>query len=162
VRAGSKVRVIVLPACIEVWHEGKCVARPERCYGRQQAILNLEHYLDVLERKPGALAGSTPLVQLREQGRWPESYDRLWQSLMRRHGKQVGTWEMIELLLLGRQQGYGRLRQAVESALEMGSSDAGAVRYLLTAEDLERPQPELLDVRRLVSIRATLAGAGGL
>ena len=29
-RAGTKVRVIVLPACIEVWHEGKCVARPER------------------------------------------------------------------------------------------------------------------------------------
>ena len=145
-RAGTKVRVIVLPACIEVWHEGKCVARPERCYGRQQAILNLEHYLDVLERKPGALAGSTPLVQWREQGRWPESYDRLWQSLMRRHGKQAGTREMVELLLLGRQHGYGRLRQAVESALEMGSSDAGAVRYLLTAEDLERPQPELLDV----------------
>jgi len=65
---------------------------------------------------------------------------------MRRHGKQAGTREMVELLLLGRQHGYGRLRQAVESALEMGSSDAGAVRYLLTAEGLERPQPELLDV----------------
>src|SRR5438093_11809632 len=41
-RAGTKVRVIVLPACIEVWPEGKCVARPERCYGRQQGIRNLE------------------------------------------------------------------------------------------------------------------------
>jgi hypothetical protein len=30
-------------------------------------LLNLEHYLDVLERKPGAMAGSTPLAQWRQQ-----------------------------------------------------------------------------------------------
>ena len=38
---------------------GRCVARHERCYSRQQQVLDLEHYLDVLSRKPGALAGST-------------------------------------------------------------------------------------------------------
>lgn len=149
VRAGTKVRVVVLPAYVEAWHEGKRIARHERCYSRQQPILNLEHYLDVLERKPGALAGSTPLQQWRQQGRWPDSYDRLWQGLIKRHGKQDGTREMIELLLLGRRHGYDQLKQAVETALEMGSSDAAAVRYLLTAEDLERPQPESLDVGAL-------------
>jgi hypothetical protein len=138
--------VVVWPSSIEAWHEGKCVARHERCYSRQQPILNLEHYLDVLERKPGALAGSTPLEQWRRQGRWPDSYDRLWQSLMKRHGKQAGTREMIELLLEGRRLGYDRLQQAVELALEAGSSDAAAVRYLLNAADLEREQPETLDV----------------
>ena len=35
-------------------------------------IRDLEHYLDVLERKPGALAGSTPLAQRRVQGRMAE------------------------------------------------------------------------------------------
>ena len=35
----------------------------ERSYRRQQQILDLEHYLDVLYRKPGALAGSKPLEQ---------------------------------------------------------------------------------------------------
>ena len=75
VKAGTKVRVVVLPSSIEAWHEGKCIARHERCHSRRQMILNLEHYLDVLERKPGALAGSTPLEQWRRQGRWPESYD---------------------------------------------------------------------------------------
>ena len=53
-------------------------------------VLDLEHYLDVLERKPGALAGSTPLEQWRERGRWPESFDRFWQGLRERHGKQAG------------------------------------------------------------------------
>ena len=65
---------------------------------------------------------------------------------MKRHGKQAGTREMIELLLEGRRLGYDRLQQAVEMALEAGSSDAAAVRYLLRAADLEREQPETLDV----------------
>jgi len=57
VKAGTTVQVKVQPAAIEVWQEGECVARHERCYERGQQILNLEHYLEVLERKPGALAG---------------------------------------------------------------------------------------------------------
>jgi hypothetical protein len=39
--------------------------------------LDLEHYLDVLSKKPGALAGSTPLEQWRAQGRWPTSFDQV-------------------------------------------------------------------------------------
>ena len=76
------------------------MARHERSFGRYEQVLDLEHYLDVLERKPGALAGSTPLQQWRERGRWPESFDRLWQSLDERHGRQAGTRAMIELLTL--------------------------------------------------------------
>jgi hypothetical protein len=52
---------------VELWHEGKRVARHERCYSRQQQILDLEHYLDVLERKPGALSGSTARAQCARQ-----------------------------------------------------------------------------------------------
>src|SRR5437660_1478235 len=76
-RAGTRVQVKVLPAYVEIWHEGQRVARHERCYSHRQEILDLEHYLEVLERKPGALAGSKPLEQWRRQGRWPASYDRL-------------------------------------------------------------------------------------
>jgi hypothetical protein len=146
VRAGTKVRAVIFPAAVEVWHEGKCVARHERCYGRQQKIFNLEHYLDVVERKPRALAGSTPLEQWRRQGRWPDSYDRLWASLRSRHGKQEGTRQMIQLLMVGRDYGYERLRLAVETALELGCSDSAAVRYLVTADGLERVRPEAIDV----------------
>jgi len=62
-RPGSKVEARVNADSVELWHEGKRVAHHERCYSRQQQILDLEHYLDVLERKPGALAGSTALAQ---------------------------------------------------------------------------------------------------
>lgn len=54
---------------------------------RAHLLLDLEHYLDVLERKPGALAGAN----WREQGLWPESHGRLWQDLTRRHGCGAST-----------------------------------------------------------------------
>jgi hypothetical protein len=103
-RVGTRVQIKVLPAQVEMWPEGRLVARHERCYQRRQEMLDLEHYLEVLERKPGALAGSKPLEQWRRQGRWPASYDRLWQRLKERQGQQPGTREMIELLKLGSQQ----------------------------------------------------------
>src|SRR5205814_9674791 len=95
-----------------------------KCYRRKQQSLNLEHYLEVLERKPGALAGPTPPKQWREQGRWPAEYDRFWQGLRERQGKQAGTRQMIELLGLGKKHGYDRLQEAVKSALSTGCHPA--------------------------------------
>ena len=58
---GVEVQAKVYPANVEIWHHGKCVARHERSFGRFEKVLDLEHYLEVLLKKPGALAGSTPL-----------------------------------------------------------------------------------------------------
>ena len=109
------------------------MARHERCYRRQQQILDLEHYLDVLFRKPGALAGSKPLEQKRQAGLWPSSFDRIWQALIERHGKQSGTKQMIDLLKLSQKYGHQKLQDAIESALASGCYDAAAVQHLLNA-----------------------------
>jgi len=146
VRVGLEVQAKVYASYVEVWNEGQCVARHERCYSRLQEILDLEHYLEPLDHKPGALAGSKPLEQWRQKGRWPASYDQIWEQLMIRNGRQNGTRRMIELLQLGKTHGYETLRQAVESALEMGSCDVSTVRYLMTAEQLDRDRPEPIDV----------------
>lgn len=148
-RAGSRTQVRLLPAYVEVWHEQSCVARHERSFDRHQPVLDLEHYLDVLERKPGALAGSTPLEQWRQRGRWPESFDRLWQSLRERHGKQAGTREMIELLRLGPRHGWEALRSAVEQALHLGCTDAAAVRHLVVAGELKHREPPIPEIGSL-------------
>jgi transposase len=135
-RPGTKVKVMVYPQSVEAWHEGKCVALHPRCYGRGQQILNLEHYLDILARKPGAFAGSVPLQQWRENGRWPAELDQLLDSLNDRHGKQEGTRKMIELLLEAQPYGYRQFIAAVEKALACGSKDAAAVSYLLKSSRL--------------------------
>ena len=138
-KPGTRVEAKLLSAYIEIWHEGKCQARHERCYQRRQQIFDLEHYLEPLSRKPGAFAGSAPLAQWRQQGRWTASYDSFWENLNRRHGRQNGTRAMIDILGLGRQHGYDCLEKALKSALALGCSDAEAVRYLITANELDRP-----------------------
>jgi transposase len=145
-KPGTRPQAKLLPAYVEIWQERECVAWHERSFGRYEQVLDLEHYLDVLEKKPGALAGSSPLRQWRERGRWPESFDQLWQSLQERHGRHPGTREMIELLVLGKRHGWERLQQAVEKALALGCTDAAAVRHLLTTGELTRPRTELLDL----------------
>jgi len=141
-KPGTHPHVKLLPAYVEVWQERECVARHERSFLRFAQVLDLEHYLDVLERKPGALAGSSPLAQWRERGRWPQSFDHLWQSLQERHGRYEGTRQMIELLGFGKRHGWDRLKRAIEESLALGCTDAAAVRHLVTAEELIRSRPE--------------------
>jgi len=75
---GTEAEVRVDASDVEVRWEGELVARHARCYQVQQEILVLEHYLGVLERKPGALPHSKALAQYRQAGLWPDSFDRLW------------------------------------------------------------------------------------
>jgi transposase len=148
-RPGTCPQVKLLPAYVEVWQEQQCVARHERSFARHQQVLDLEHYLDVLQKKPGALAGSRPLQQWRERGRWPQSLDRLWESLQTRHGKANGTREMIELLRCGQQHGWTRLLETVDQALALGCTDAAAVRHLLNAPELTHAPARMLDLGEL-------------
>jgi len=151
VAAGETIHAKILPATIELWHDGKLVASHERSYGRQQEILNLEHYLDVLAHKPGALAGSKPLEQWRQQGRWPKSYDQFWEGLIARQGKAAGTKEMIGLVQLGKLHGHDKLRTAIEAALELGCQDSAAVRHLLAGASLRKAPSEPLEVGALAA-----------
>ena len=109
-------------------------------------MLNLEHYLDVLERKPGAMAGSTPLAQWRAAGRWPECLDAIWRKLETRHGRSGGTREMIALVRAGLSDGWQRLIGAVEEALRLGVTDAAAVVHILRMPDAEDRRRHALDL----------------
>jgi hypothetical protein len=147
VRVGLRVRVRILPAYIEVWHEGGLVACHERNYEQGKEILNLEHYLDVLETKVGAFANSKPLAQWRANGRWPKEFDLLWQRLQLRWGKIEGSRAMVELLIVGRQYGYEKLCEAIKHALECQYNDVAAIKHLVMAKSLVHQGVEsLVDV----------------
>jgi hypothetical protein len=119
---GWRAAAVVGPSEVEIGHDNRCAARHPRCYGHGHQILNLEHYLDVLEKKPGAMAGSTPLQQWRQAGRWPECLDRIWGQLEQGLGKSAGTREMITA-------GAGRKR------VGMGPADSGRGRGVTFGRD---------------------------
>ena len=134
--AGLRVTARVWPSLIEIEHDGTCVARHQRCYGRGHQILNLEHYLDVLEKKPGAMAGSTPLEQWRQAGRWPECLDQIWKQLGGA-ARQERRNQRDDRAGAGRvgDDGWDRLIAAVEEALRLGVTDAAAVLHILHMPD---------------------------
>ena len=63
-KPGVMVEARVHSSVVEFRHNGIGIAQHERSYERSRQILNLEHYLEVLEQKPGALRGSKPLEQM--------------------------------------------------------------------------------------------------
>jgi transposase len=129
---GTRAEVKLDATHVEVRHQGQPVARHERCYKLRQEVLALEHYLGVLERKPGALEHSKALAQYRQAGLWPDSFDRFWRGLIERQGRSQGTRSMIDLLRLIPVHGHAQLRSAIEAALACGSHDAATVRYALS------------------------------
>jgi hypothetical protein len=52
---------------------------------------------------------------------------------------------MIEVIQLGREYSYERLEETITKALELGCSDAEAVRHLLLSGRLSRRSPESID-----------------
>ncbi len=170
-RSGSVVEARVYSSVVEFRQNGVAVARHERSYKRSQQILDLEHYLEVLGRKPGALRGSKPLAQWRAQGRWPDSYDQLWERMNEKHGRQSGTRSMVAVIRMGREFGYAKLESSVARALVLGCTDEAAIRHLLMSDGLqhaaattveigvlaayERPLPTMAEYNQLLTMEVT-------
>ncbi len=53
---------------------------------------------------------------------------------------------MVELLKLGKDVGHDRLREAIETALATGCTDAAAVQHLVQAHNLNHPVCEVMDI----------------
>ena len=63
--AGRRLPVRLSATAVEVLDGSRVVARHERVAGKYAEILVLDHYLEVLARKPGALPGATALARAR-------------------------------------------------------------------------------------------------
>ena len=155
-KPGSVVEARVYSSVVEFRQDGVPIAQHQRSYERAQQILDLEHYLEVIERKPGALRGSKPLAQWRIQGRWPESYDLLWELMNEKQGRQDGTRSMVALLRLGREFGYARLETAVAQAMELGCTDVAAIRHLLMSDQLQHAAATTVEIGALAAYERPL------
>ena len=149
--AGIRVRAQVGAREIAIWHDGKVVATHERLAGKHEASAQLDHYLDLLARKPGALARSLALRQERDRGDWPLCFDELWSVIEKRTGRQEAARQMVDVLMLCRELGPHKVELAVRGALAAGACDGRAVALL--ARRTEREDAPVLQLeKRLVGI----------
>jgi len=150
--AGLTVAARVGASDVSFWHDGREVARHERLPGKHGTSAQLDHYLDLLQRKPGALARSLALRQERDRGDWPGCLDELWAQITERVGRQEAARQIVDVMLLCREYTPARVELAIQGALTAGAFDGKAVALL--ARQLQRPTPAALE------IDARLAGIG--
>ena len=167
--AGLKVSARIGAREITINHGGREVARHERLHGKFGTSAQLDHYLELLARKPGGLEHSVALAQERDRGTWPDCFDALWVGLTERYGRSDAARQMVDVVLLCRDHGPAVVELAVRGALTAGAINGPAVAILarraqstgratpppltglearLTAHD--RPAPDLTDYDQLL------------
>jgi transposase len=166
--AGLRVSARIGAREITISHAGRVVARHERLHGRFGTSARLDHYLELLQRKPGGFEHSLALAQERERSAWPAAFDELWAALTARYGRSEAARQMVDVLMLCREHGPDQVVLAVRGALAAGAHDGRAVAVLARRAhttsttpapltDLEprlaahaRPAPDLADYDQLL------------
>lgn len=124
---GRQVRVLLRASHLVVLHGRREIARHERSARRHCMTLVLDHYLEVLARKPGALPGATALVQARESGMFTAEHEAFWAAARRAHGDTAGTRELVEVLLLHRHHSHADVVAGIAAALQVEAVRADVV-----------------------------------
>ena len=122
--AGRRVSVRLSARGVEMFTEGVKVASHVRALHKYSYVLELDHYLEVLATKPGALAGATALVAARASGTFTDAHQRFWDKARLVVGDGAGTKALIEVLLLARSLPPAAIVHAMAHALAGGDFDA--------------------------------------
>jgi hypothetical protein len=99
------------------------VAVHQRSLHKHTQDLLVDHYLEVLAPKPGALAGSTALAQARSQGVFTASHEAFWAQARRDRGDGAGTRALVEVLVLHRTLPAEAVSAGIDAALTVGSTN---------------------------------------
>lgn len=107
---------------VRLYHGTELIAEHTRLYGRNEESLNFDHYLDLLERKPGAMSYARALK--------PSALPPIWLQYLEvlRHTYTRPEKEFIHTLRLLRYIPEQHVHEALRQCLAMGSCSAEVVR----------------------------------
>jgi transposase len=124
---GLTVRVMLRASHLVILDGRTEIARHERSVVKKSQTLVLDHYLEVLLRKPGAMSGSTALAQAREAGVFTMAHEAFWAAAVKAHGEAAGTRALIDVLLLHRRLPAADVIAGITIALHPGATSADVV-----------------------------------
>jgi transposase len=132
------------PFRIEFLYLDEVIASHVRCFQKEQDILNLWHYLPLLQQRPGAFEHTKPLRRWRKQ--WPKSYEQLLTSLRESQPEGRGVREFLEILKLHQEYPEKQVEQAIEMALALGAAHLDGIQLCLRQLLQPKEQPSPLDL----------------
>lgn len=118
---GTQVKAMLGAEQVEVYRGQALIACHPRCAGRGGESIDLDHYLEVLLAKPGALPGCKALAHAREQGSFTPAHQRLWDAARAERGQAEGTKTLIDVLLLHRHMHPADIHAGLAAAAALGS-----------------------------------------
>ena len=124
---GRKVTVRLAANTVSLFDGPRLLATHDRAPGKGREVLVLDHYLETLVHKPGALAGATALENARRQGRFSATHEEFWSRARRHLGDAAGTRALIEVVLLERTMPSHLVVEGMVRALSIPSFDASVV-----------------------------------
>ncbi|XUK64011.1 Transposase [Plantibacter sp. RU18] len=172
---GRKIRVSLRASEVIVSDGRTVVARHQRVVAMHGQSVDLDHYLEVLHGKPGAMPGSAALAQARAAGTFTSEHEAFWAAARRTDDEAGGTRALIDVLLLHSSMDSADVVAGIAPALSVGAVTADVVsvearRPAATAGGssssrhrvAHAPEPERrvvsLTQRRLTDAAAVIAG----
>lgn len=136
-----KVRVSLQATQVKIFDGRTLIATHPRTVGRGKQCVQLDHYLEVLRIKPGALPGSTALAQARESGVFTPAHDAFWAAARKTDGDTQAVLELIDVLLLHRVMDAEHVVAGITAALTVGAVSADVVAVEARRVAAERGTP---------------------
>ena len=124
---GRRLRVSLRATELLVFDGRALIARHRRCTRRGEHVVDLDHYLEVLKIKPGALPGATALAQARANGSFTAAHEAFWAAARRTDGDAGGTRALIDVLLLHRSMPAADVIAGITAALTVGAVSVDVV-----------------------------------
>ena len=132
--AGQIVGIRVYPERIDLVAQEVIVASHGRSFGRGETRYDWQHYVSLIERKPGALRNGAPFADL------PAPLQRLRGLLLKREG---GDRVMAKVLAAVPRHGLEAVLVAVELVLESGNASAEHIENVLNRLRAAPPTPSV-------------------
>ncbi|MGF7237906.1 MAG: IS21 family transposase [Frankia sp.] len=139
---GRQVRVCLRASQLVIFDGRRPVATHARSVRKGSQTLVLDHYLEVLARKPGALPGATVLAQARQSGVFTAEHEAFWAAARRAHGDAGGTRALVEVLLLHRHLPHADVVAGLAAAVAAGATTADVVAVEARKTTQTRPAQE--------------------
>lgn len=114
---------------VDIFWDSKKIASHERVFGINKWQLNPQHYLELIQQRPGSFHTARPICQWRAQ--WPKSLEDLLERFQQVQRETGGIKDFINVLMLYRDYKPEEVEAAIELALEKQLNTSDGVKHIL-------------------------------